>query len=180
MVDLDEVLGMSASPIIKTMEEMLLKLKDAIQVRTEADKQITEYTNAVRALAKVVEDEDTSAAYLIALDEIIGKYGFMDAVRFVIRGHPEGLTPQGVRDWIVIGKKMDLSVYTNPLASIHTTLRRLVEAGEIEPFQNKKGERAYRVAEVQPVGLVGPKTKELQTLRNNFIAATQKRRLRPI
>jgi hypothetical protein len=155
------------------MDEILLKLKDAIQIRTEADKQITEYTNAVKALARVVEDEDTSAAYLIALDEIIGKYGFMDAVRFVIRGHPEGLTPQGVRDWILIGKKMDLSVYTNPLASIHTTLRRLVDAGEVEIFQNSKGEKAYCVKQVHPVG---PKTKEIQDLCETFKVAVDKRR----
>jgi hypothetical protein len=137
---------------------MLLKLKDAVQTRTEADKQITEYTNAIKALAKVVEDEETSASYLISLDEVIGKFGFMDAVRGALRlpFNAKGITPTQVRAFITLGKKMDLSVYTNPMASIHTTLRRLEKAGEIESFQNAKGEKAYRLAEVQPVGSIPP------------------------
>jgi hypothetical protein len=191
---------MGVSPIIKTMDEMLAKLKDAIQTRTDADKQITEYTNAIRALAKVVEDDEMGAAYLISLDEAIGKPGFMDAVRFVLRGRT--LTPTEIRTWIIVTKKMDLSGYSNVMASIHSTLRRLKANGEIEETNNGKGEKAYcfwgqhSPATGDPVisppaqeslaakdargELVGPKTKDLQAIRERFKAQTDKRRLRTL
>jgi len=39
---------------------------------------------------------------------------------------------------------MDLSGYSNPLASIHTTLRRM-DGKEVEEFINDKGEKAWRI-----------------------------------
>jgi hypothetical protein len=44
---------------------------------------------------------------------------------------------------------MDLSAYSNAMASIHTTLRRMKESGEVEELLNEKGERAYRLAKVK-------------------------------
>jgi len=135
---------MSESPIVKTMDEMLAKLKDAVQARAEAEKQITEYTNAIKALAKVVEDEEISTRYLVSLEEVTGKPGFLDAIRSVLRGHP-GFTPPQIRWRIDLAKKMDLSAYSNPMASIHTTLRRMVDSGEVETFTDKDGNKAYRL-----------------------------------
>ncbi|MGD0519739.1 MAG: hypothetical protein ABSA48_00655 [Terracidiphilus sp.] len=136
---------MSESPITKTMDEMLGKLKDAVKTRKEAEKQITEYTSAIRALAKVIEDKEIGDSYLANLDELSGKPGFLDSVRSVLRFRKEGATPTEIRSWIHIGKKMDLSVYSNPMSSIHTTIRRMVDSGEVEPFENAKGEKAYRL-----------------------------------
>ncbi len=137
---------MSGSPITKTMDEMLVKLKDAVQTRAEAEKQITEYTNAIKALAKVCEDKEVGASYLISLDEVIGKSGFLSAIRSVLRFRKDGATPTEIRSWIHIGKTMDLSVYSNPMASIHTTLRRMVESGEVEVIQGtKENEKLYRL-----------------------------------
>ena len=55
------------------------------------------------------------------------------------------MTPKYIRDMIVLLGKMELSVYTNAMASIHTTLRRMKESGEVEEVQNSNGERAYRL-----------------------------------
>src|SRR5580698_8867165 len=120
---------MVQSPIIKTMDEMLAKLAEATSAYREAEKSITEYTNAIRALAQVCEDEDVKANYLLKLEELTGKPGFMEAIRSVLRGHSQSkaLTPMEIKTWILLGKKMDLSGYSNAMASIHTTLRRLKE-----------------------------------------------------
>jgi hypothetical protein len=141
---------MGKSPIIETMEGFLEKLRDATQQRNELVTRIAEYTNAIRALAQACEDEDVKATYLLALEELSGKPGFVDAVKSVLRGKPDGLTPTEIKTWIVMLKKMDLSGYSNPMASIHTTLRRLKESGDVREFQ-KDGERAYQIVVRAPV-----------------------------
>ena len=55
--------------------------------------------------------------------------GLTDAVRLVVRGAGVPMTPSQVRDRLQhIG--FDLSPYANALAAIHTTLKRLNDAGE--------------------------------------------------
>lgn len=57
-------------------------------------------------------------------------WGLTDACRTVLRNADTPITPAEIRDRLVaIG--CDLSVYSNALAAIHTTLKRLAEAGEL-------------------------------------------------
>jgi hypothetical protein len=170
---------MSESPIRRTIDEMVGKLGAAIVTRADADRKFTEYTNAIRALAKVMEDKEAADSVLATLDELNGKPGFLDAIRTAFRVSKKGLTPTEVRAWIRMGNKLDLTAYSNPLASIHTTLRRMEDNGEIESFTNEAGEKAYRpvvksITELKREAeerdprknsFVGPKTRELQNLR---------------
>jgi hypothetical protein len=142
------------------------KLGAALLARTQAEKEIAEYGNALRALAKVIEDRKLGDRYLARVEELSGRPGFADSVRNVLRCKSEGLTPKEIRDWIGSRKLMDLSVYTNPLASIHTTLRRMRVSGEVEEFANGGGQKAYRFTAAQ---LEGPKTKELKNLRGKML-----------
>jgi hypothetical protein len=132
------------SPIKQTMDEMFGKLAAALLAKVEAEKQISEYTVALRALAKVMEDKDEGDAYLARLDAMSGKPGFGEAIRTALRVTKKALTPVEVKAWIRMGKTMDLSAYSNPMASIHTTLRRMKKAGEVEEVLNEKGEKAYQ------------------------------------
>lgn len=138
---------MAESPIIQTMDSFLGKLGEAIIARTEAERQISEYTNAIKALAKVIENKELGDSYLASLDELSGKPGFKDAIRKILRQHREGLTPGMIRAGIQTLKLMDLSTHSNPLASIHTTLRRMRESSEpeVEEFENSTGEKVYRL-----------------------------------
>jgi len=126
------------------MDEMFGKLAAALLAKVEAEKQISEYTVALRALAKVMEDKDEGDAYLARLDAMSGKPGFGEAIRTALRVTKKALTPVEVKAWIRMGKTMDLSAYSNPMASIHTTLRRMKKAGEVEEVLNEKGEKAYQ------------------------------------
>lgn len=132
------------TPFEQTMNELFQKLEAAAKRRVEADIQITSNSAAIRALAGTCEDEGKKTGYLVRLDEICGKPGFKDVVLSVLNAHPKGLTPKGIRSWILMGEKMDLSGYSNPLASIHTTLRRM-DGKEVEEFTNKEGENAWRI-----------------------------------
>jgi hypothetical protein len=131
-------------PFDQTMNDLFSKLADALKQRQEADITITTSTAAIRALANSCEDEDVKNDYLLRLEEIDGKPGFKDVVLSTLRAYRAGLTPTEIRGRIVLGKRMNLSVYSNPLASIHTTLRRM-EGIEVEQFVNDKGEKAWRI-----------------------------------
>ncbi len=135
---------MSESTIKLTIVGFIDKLSEAIKTRDEAGKRIGEYAAAIRALAKVMEDKEAADACLATLEELSGKPGFVSTIRSVLRSNPNGLTPTEIKGWIQFRKSMDLSVYSNPMASIHTTIRRMVDSGEVEPIQNVEGEKAYR------------------------------------
>jgi hypothetical protein len=132
-------------PFDNTMIGLFEKLKTALKMRQEADIQITANTAAIRALANACEDEEFKAVYLVQLEELTGKPGFMDAVRKILRERRNvALTPSEIAGWIHSEKIMDLSNYSNAQSSIHTTLRRLKDKGEIEEVTNNMREKAYR------------------------------------
>jgi hypothetical protein len=147
---------MAQSPIIKTLDTLMADLKQATQTLRETEKHAAGLIAAIKSLAGVCEDEEIKTSYLLALEEISGKPGFADAIRSVLREHAHGrnpLTPTDIKTWIGVGKKMDLSGYSNVMASIHTTLRRLKDSGEVVEVPNEKGERAYcwKVSEAERV-----------------------------
>jgi hypothetical protein len=67
--------------------------------------------------------------------------GLTDACRLVLRGGLP-MTPLDVRDRL-LGIGVDLSVYANDLAAIHTVLKRLNEGGEIRLIPRANGKNAY-------------------------------------
>jgi hypothetical protein len=131
-------------PFDQTVNELFRKLEEALKQRQEAEIQITANTAAIRALANTCEDEDVKGDYLLRLEEMGGKQGFKEVVLSILKAHPKGLTPTEIRSWIALGNRMNLSGYSNPLASIHTTLRRM-EGGEVEQFITTNGDKAWRI-----------------------------------
>lgn len=81
-----------------------------------------------------------------------------DAVRLALRaGIP--MTPVEVRDRLLaIG--VDLSIYSNELAVIHTVLKRLNEAGELRLIPRTGGKNAYLWAKPPTVIAIGPELAE--------------------
>jgi len=69
--------------------------------------------------------------------------GLTDACRLALRGAGLPLTPLEVRDRLLaIG--VDLSIYSNELAAIHTILKRLNDAGEIRAVTKGAGQSGAR------------------------------------
>ena len=151
---------MAKSPIITTLDTLIADLKDSMQIVKEKEKHIAGLTAAIRSLVGVCEDEDVKAEYLAALDELSDKPGFVSAIRTLLRAHPQGLTPGVIKIGIQQAKLMDLTNYSNPAASIHTTLRRMADSGEVESFINEAGEKAYKftIAEQKMRAAIGRKT----------------------
>ena len=97
---------------------------------------------AVREYERAIADRAGLDSRIAQLQQTIGTLtrlcgftptvplGLTDACRMVLRNAGVPLPPTALRDRLeAVG--IDLSRYANPLAAIHTTLKRLVEAGEV-------------------------------------------------
>jgi hypothetical protein len=156
--------AMTDTPFGKTMDQLLTRLSAAVQKRNEAETEIKDVGDALESLIKLCEDDAAKAAYSERLQELLIKPGFTEVVRSILRIEKAGMTPVGIKRWITIKGAMNLASYSNPLASIHTTLRRMKEAGEIEEIETESGEKAFR----------------LRSLKLNFLTAAQKVRKRTL
>ncbi len=82
-------------------------------------------------------------------------WGLTDAIRIVLHRAGESMTAMDVRDRLAaIG--FDLSKYTNDMSAIHTVLKRLNRAGEVQLVPGVRGEHAYRPARLGTVVLDNP------------------------
>jgi hypothetical protein len=104
--------------------DALLRQRDQIETR------IARVRHTVAALSALC-DEPTPV-----------ELGLTDAIRTVLRGSVEALAPTDVKERLdVLG--FDLSSHANPLASVHTVLKRLVHAGEAETTEGYGGRMVY-------------------------------------
>jgi hypothetical protein len=69
--------------------------------------------------------------------------GTTESARVILRDNFFPLTAGEVREKIE-ARKLNLARYSNPLAVIHTVLKRLVQAGEVRIVPQAKGKKAYQ------------------------------------
>ena len=116
----------------KMIELQLQKLGDAVFERQKIEEKISRHEAAIRGILALVEDEKELLSYLERLEDTIRPAGFTNAVRDVLQRTTEKLTATEVKDHLS-QSGFNVDGYSNPLASIHTVLKRLVIAGEAEP-----------------------------------------------
>jgi hypothetical protein len=103
--------------------------------RTELEKQITALTKTISAIAPLVGAGAPEAAPV----------GLTDAIRSILARAEGPLSASEIRDRLV-EMGLDMAAYSNPLATIHTVLRRLTDSDEadvqkeskIEPIAGKR------------------------------------------
>ena len=119
------------------------RLEKVVAERTKLNKEIERVADLIEANANFLPEEER-AEKLQKLEKLVaGPPGFTDSVRNVLRSRPEYfVTAIGVRDWLA-KEGYNLSQYSNPLASIHTILRRLAKSKEVFT-EVKDGELYYR------------------------------------
>jgi len=135
---------MPQPPIAGMMDVFLLKLTEDTKLYKKHLKSAENHANAIRALAQLCENQEVREEYLTRLEEAAGKQGFVDAIRSIL-GDGKPRSPIQIKNVIVALKKMDLTGYSNPMASIHTTLRRMKKSGEAQEVANLKGEKTYQI-----------------------------------
>ncbi|MBZ5508971.1 MAG: hypothetical protein LAO78_26220 [Acidobacteriia bacterium] len=115
-----------------------LELLKKLQKRDELDQQIRKLKQTVKALGEMcgADPEEIDKLLLIEGFAIDAKPGFTDAIRRLFRIHQTALSPIEIRHDLL---KMSIGVgQVNLLSSIHTVLRRMAEAGEIEKTDDSK------------------------------------------
>jgi hypothetical protein len=103
----------------------------ALQAQIEEhDKQAAALTQTMKALAPLVGEQPPPDVQ-IATDSDTPSGGMTDCVRAILKKAVEPVTASEIRESLeAIG--FDMNSYSNPLATIHTVLRRLTESGEVE------------------------------------------------
>lgn len=128
--------------IQRTLEE-LHELESEQQQIESRHTEITERIKHLRELLRVL-----SRMYKIDIPGISSKplltgVNLTDAIRTVLQLSIDPLTPIEIKGWLK-DAEFDIDKYTNPLAVIHTTLKRMEENDEVKE-ESKKSKKAYRI-----------------------------------
>src|SRR5262245_40063609 len=100
------------------------------QQRADIDRRLAQLAQTIGSLTRLCGYTPTTAV------------GLTDGCRMVLRAAGRPLTALEVRDMLA-GLGLDMSKYANDLSVIHTTLKRLNEAGETRFVQQQSGKDAY-------------------------------------
>jgi hypothetical protein len=126
---------------LNPLEVVLAELK-ALEVEKQ---RLDECIDALRQSARLLDAiyGAPAEAFEPLLDETFANSGITDAVRKVFASRTEErLSPTTVRDCLVAGG-FDLNGRPNPMATIHTVLKRLVNGGELIPEKNEETTTYY-------------------------------------
>lgn len=126
------------------MSNFRAELVELINKRNALAIRITQISHAMEAMARTCEDVLKKAEYLDDIRNLTAQVGFQEAIRITLAFNRNGMTAPEIRRYIWEKQLMDLVNYSNPLASIHTTLRRMKENSEVEEI-DKAGDKAYRL-----------------------------------
>jgi len=114
------------------------ELLERLQKRDNLDQQIHKLRATVKALGELcgAAPEEIDKLLLVEGFSIDAKPGFTEAIRRLFRIHQTPLSPPDIRQDLL---KMSIgTAQVNLLSSIHTVLRRMAEAGEIEKTDDGK------------------------------------------
>ena len=123
----------------KTLDGIRAELEDILNSESVLEARLRVIRRRTDALAKAAQ----GLSALVGEDTEKESIGITDAIREILR---EGLThiwkPTSVRNYLR-RKEFPLEKYQNPLAVVHTTLRRLEGQGEVEAIR-KSGKTFYK------------------------------------
>jgi len=126
----------------ETIEIYLRRLSDLAGKRERIEGEMKRLETAIRSVLALTENEEELMPYLERLDDVLKPEGFTEAIRKVLRSTNEALTPAEVKERLPIAGFF-LTGYSNPLASIHTILKRLHKASEVATG-TKDGKATYK------------------------------------
>ena len=119
---------MSKDDYRRALEAAAREYETLTAQRAELDARIAQLQHSIAALTKLCGYEPTVPL------------GLADACRLVLRNAADPLTALEVRDRLdAVG--INLDKYSNPLASIHTILKRMHESGEVSAADREESSR---------------------------------------
>lgn len=131
-LDWSNILGMDLSNLVafrKQIAEAQTSIQKLYGLRRNIDSKVADLKELVRANTNFLPTEEREAE-LLALEMFKIPENITEAVKitlFLARARKEGLTPIQVKEQAE-ERGFDFSGYTNPMASIHTILKRMKDA----------------------------------------------------
>ena len=113
----------------KPISEARISLHRLYSLKKQADDQINDLKDLIRANANFLPEEERECE-LLSLEVMKTPETIAEAVKlslFIARGRNNSLTPVQIRE-LAQERGFDFSGYTNPMASIHSILKRMREA----------------------------------------------------
>lgn len=120
----------------QVVEDLISQIRELLKQRAEIESRINALRNALTGILKV-SNAEVSDYILSDLPP-----GISAACRAVIKYADEPLTPTEIRDILNRMNFAGIDEYTNLLATIHTTLKRMEKKGWIIP-KDKDGKTGY-------------------------------------
>ena len=158
----DDLYKQSFDTAINELSELVKELNDLDDRRETVSERILKVRRGVIALSPLIgEDPKNIERKFPELfpNVIPPDTGLTEAVRKILMSSAQPLTPTGVRSELEKAK-FDLNKYKNPLASIHTTLKRLAETDGFQVVNNDSVTRYWRVLRLKrrltPLGQLIP------------------------
>ena len=129
-----------ANPQHLAIDSYLEELTELLAKRIEIERRAARVEKAVRAMIDLLDGEPEYESYMERFDDVTRPTGLTSAIRAILQAAgSEGLTPVEVRDYV----KTMLIGHSNPLASVHTILKRLAKTDSVEKT-TKGGQPAYK------------------------------------
>lgn len=119
-------------------ETAKLELLQLVQKRDQLDQKIRKLRQSIKPLGELSGADPEEIDKLLLMEGFVtdSQMGFTNAIRRLFRIHKTPLSPPEIRtDLLKMGIGQD---QVNLLSSIHTVLRRMVEAGEIEKTEDSR------------------------------------------
>jgi hypothetical protein len=129
----------------KVIDQALSDLENLIRERNRMDMEIVKLRETVRALSTMVREseEQINRRSAILGWASLNTPNLTDSVRAALRGAGEqGMTAIETRDKLQ-SAGFDFSGFSNPLASVHTTLKRLIGHKEATYGNDRDGRPVY-------------------------------------
>lgn len=116
--------------------------RDILDAKLEQlNNEIVRFEKLIASLSPLASDGIRMSAAVPTV-EGVSELGLADACREVLKDNPQYRTARGVRDSL-IASGYDIAQHSNPLASIHSVLKRLAQRGDVEERESE-GKTRYR------------------------------------
>lgn len=136
----DGVLDM-ANPQKSAMDAYLVELTGLVADRQKLEKRITKVERVLRGMIDLLNTDEEQTEYIEKLDEIRPPAGLTEAIQQVLQSDQDkAFLPTEIRDRV----KGYLLNHSNEMASVHTTLKRIVKNNPFVEQVEREGKAAYR------------------------------------
>ena len=134
---------MSQATYRAALDEALREYETLLQQKADLDARLAQVAESVGTLTRLCGYTPTVA------------YGLTEACKTSLRCAAVPMTPLDVRDRLQ-STGFDINRYSNPLAAIHTVLRRLTESGEVRRRVSRSRGVTYEFRAPEARGMAHP------------------------